>query len=200
VVAGLLSKRTAGRTWDPRMDEDAALMVRTRQGDKEAFALLVERYRVRAVSFAYRLLGDRHTAEDMAQEAFVRAYSSRHRYRPRAAFSTWFYRILSNICLNEIRRRGRRDHTLGLDETGETSSVAASPSADEEYRRRELAAAARRALDGLPGKQRLAVILQRFEGMDYAEIAEVMGLSRGAVDGLLSRAREALRRELSDYL
>jgi RNA polymerase sigma-70 factor (ECF subfamily) len=184
---------------DERMDEDAALMVRVSGGDQQAFAVLVERYRLRALNFAYRFLGDREAAEDVAQEAFVRVYQSRHRYRPQAAYATWFYHILSNLCLNEIRRRKRQ----GLALRPESAQAAAPPnisaSPDALYQQLELSAAVRRALAKLPDKQRLAVILQRFEGLDYAEIGRVMGISRGAVDGLLSRAKESVRRELSGY-
>jgi len=182
------------------LDDDAALMVRAGRGDQEAFGLLVERYRVRAVSFAYRFLGDRQTAEDIAQEAFVRAYESRHRYRPRAAFATWFYQILTNLCLNEVRRRGREERALAPVAPSDVDLPGASPSPEDELHWQDLHAAVQRALAELPDRQRIAVILQRFEALDYAEIARVMGVSRGVVDGLLSRAKETLRQRLSEFL
>ena len=182
------------------MDEDAALMVRVSGGDQQAFAVLVERYRLRALNFAYRFLGDREAAEDVAQEAFVRVYQSRHSYHPRAAFSTWFFHILSNLCLNEIRRRKRQERALQPHDVLATISPDFSASPDALHQQQELSAAVQRALAELPEKQRLAVILQRFEDLDYAEIGRVLGISRGAVDGLLSRAKESLRRELSNYL
>ena len=180
------------------MDDDAALMVRASRGDQDAFAILVERYCVRAVNFAYRFLGDREAAEDVAQEAFVRAYQSRHRYRPTASFSTWFYRILSNLCLNEMRRRQRQERAL---QSGGSANLASSEAVSpaDQYQQQEMSAIVRCALAELPDKQRLAVVLQRFEGLDYDEIGRIMGVSRGAVDGLLSRAREFLRHKLSDY-
>ena len=185
---------------DERIDEDAALMVQVSRGDRDALATLVERYRLRALNLAHRFLGDRETAEDLAQEAFVRAYQSRHRYRPKAAFSTWFFHILSNLCLNEIRRRRREGRALQSETALAVASRGVAASPEEQYEREELSAAVRRALDELPDKQRLAVILQRLEGLDYAEIGRVMGVSRGAVDGLLSRAKESLRQGLSTYL
>jgi len=181
------------------MDEDAALMVRVSHGDQKAFAILVERYRQRALNFAYRFLGDRQAAEDIAQEAFVRVYQSRHRYRPQAAFSTWFHRILSNLCLNEIRRRERQDRALRSETASPTVSDQTAFSPEASYGQQELSVAVRQALAQLPDRQRLAVLLQRFEGLDYTEIAQVMGISRGAVDGLLSRAKESLRRELARH-
>lgn len=181
------------------VDEDAALMVRVRHGDQEAFALLVERYRVRAVNFAYRFLAHRQTAEDVSQEAFVRAYESRHRYRPRATFSTWFFQILLNLCLNEVRRRRREERALSPVARAEDDLPHVSPSPEDEYQQQELRAAVQRAVAELPDRQRIAVILQRFEGLDYAEIARVMGVSLGVVDGLLSRAKETLRQKLSEY-
>lgn len=180
------------------MDEDAVLMSLVRHDDHQAFARLVERYRVRAVNFAYRFLGDRQAAEDLAQEAFVRAYQSRHRYRPTALFSTWFFRILSNLCLNEDRRRQRQERALQSPHTADLSSDRPI-SPEDEYQQQELSAIVRQALTELPDKQRLAVILQRFEGLDYGEIGRIMGISRGAVDGLLSRAKDALRGKLSNY-
>jgi RNA polymerase sigma-70 factor, ECF subfamily len=184
---------------DGRMDQDTALMVEVSGNNQQAFGLLVERYRLRAINFAYRFLGDRQAAEDVAQEAFVRVYQSRQRYHPKAAFSTWFYRILSNLCLNEIRRRTRQPQALQPQDVLATILPDLSASPDAHYQQQEMSAAVRQALGELPDKQRLAVILQRFEGLDYEEIGRIMGTSRGAVDGLLSRAKEALRQKLSDY-
>ena len=185
---------------DGRMGEDAALMVQVSRGDQDAFAILVERHRLRALNFAHRFLGDRQAAEDIAQEAFVRAYQSRHRYRPKAAFSTWFFHILSNLCLNETRRRRRQERALQSETAFPLPLDGVSASPGDQYQQQELSAAVRQAIGELPDKQRLAVILQRFEGLDYAEIGRVMGVSRGAVDGLLSRAKESLRQKLSTYL
>ena len=182
-----------------RIDEDAALMMRVSRGDLRAFETLVERYRLRALNFACRFLGDREAAEDVAQEAFIRVYHARHRYRSRASFSTWFFRILSNLCLNEIRRRKRREEQLQPESTPAILQPDLSVSLDTRYQQQELGAAVRCALAELPDKQRVAIILQRFDGMDYDEIASVMKMSRGAVDGLLSRAKESLRRRLSAH-
>ncbi len=181
------------------MDDDAVLMREAAGGDQNAFATLVERYRVRAVNFAYRFLGDHQAAEDVAQEAFVRAYQSRHRYRPAATFATWFFRILSNLCLNEVRRRKRQGLVFGPPNAATTATPDPSASPDAQYEQQELGTAVRRALAALPEKQRLAVILQRYEDMDYEQIGRIIGASRGAVDGLLSRAKGTLRQELSNY-
>lgn len=181
------------------MDDDTGLMHKAARGDQSAFTALVERYRVSSVNFAYRFIGDRQTAEDLAQEAFIRAYQSRHRYRPIATFATWFFRILTNLCLNEIRRRTRQGVGLELEDSQTTATIDQPASPSVRYEQQELQMAVQRALADLPEKQRLAVILQRFEGMNYVAIGQVMGMSRGAVDGLLSRAKESLRQQLADY-
>lgn len=178
-------------------------MVRVMEGDEAAFVALVDMYRDRAVNVAFRYLGDRASAEDLAQEAFVRVWQRRERFDPSQDFSPWFYRILTNLCLDHLRREEQRGGHLSLvsdDEGPETppSSETASPA--EHVERQELSARVQSALKMLPDRQRMALVLQHYEGLSYDDIAEAMGCSRGTVDGLLSRARATLRDRLGEFL
>ncbi len=188
------------------VDPDAALMFAFQRGEESAFATLVDRHRERVFRLACRYLGDDNAAEDLAQEAFMRVYRARHSWRPEAKFSTWLYRVTANACLNELRsRRTRRavETTAsagpggvlppeGPDPKGEPPEAAAI--------REETAARVRAAVARLPDDQRLAVVLSKYEGLSYRELADAMERSVPAVKSLLVRARENLRRDLTDVL
>jgi RNA polymerase sigma-70 factor, ECF subfamily len=177
-------------------------MARVAEGDEEAFVALIDMYRERAVSIAFRYLGDRASAEDLAQEAFVRVYERRGRFDPSQDFSPWFYRILTNLCLDHLRREEHRSGHLSLVSDGEgpqpPADETASPAAKVE--RDELSFRVQAALLQLPDRQRMALVLQHYEGLSYDEIAAAMDCSRGTVDGLLSRARSSLRERLAEFL
>jgi len=183
-------------------DTAPELMARVREGDEDAFVALVDMYRDRALNIAYRYLGDRASAEDLAQEAFVRVYERRERFDPSQDFAPWFYRILTNLCLDHLRRQERRGGHLSLvsedDDAQPQADDTASPAAQVE--RDELSHRVQAALLRLPDRQRMALVLQHYEGLSYDQIAEAMDCSRGTVDGLLSRARSALRDGLRDFL
>ncbi len=189
-------------------DPDIRLMLRVRDDDSAAFAELVERFQARMISVMHHLLGDAQEAEDLAQEVFLRVYRHRKKYRPKAKFATWLFTIANHLALNVIRHRKRRS-ALPL-ELNESGPLGARPEeqlvADrqqpptQQLQHEELAAQIRRALDSLNERQRMAVILNKFEDMNYAEIAEVMGLSTKAVKSLLCRARTRLRDALKDYV
>ncbi len=176
-------------------------MVRACEGDEDAFVALVDMYRERAVNIAFRYLGDRASAEDLAQEAFVRVYERRERFDPSQDFSPWFYRILTNLCLDHLRREERRGGHLSLVSEDEDPQPPADDSASPatQVERDELAHRVQAALLRLPDRQRIALVLQHYEGLSYDEIAEAMDCSRGTVDGLLSRARAALRDRLREF-
>jgi len=177
-------------------DVDADLMARFAAGDDGAFETLMARRRQWVLNLVYRFVGDREEAEDLAQEAFVRLYRARRRYRPTARFSTFLYRLVTNLCLNETRRRQRRP-TVVLEAADE---VAADDSPAKTATRRELAAQVQTALRRLPDNQRLAMVLFRFEGLSQREVAEAMECSVGAVEALLHRAGRNLRRDLQEYV
>jgi RNA polymerase sigma-70 factor (ECF subfamily) len=187
-------------------DPDAALMEALQRGDESAFAKLVDRHRERVFRLACRYLNDETAADDLAQEAFIRVYRARHTWRPEAKFSTWLYRVTANACLNELRaRRARKavETTASAGPGGEVAVDAADPRAadpGDAVLRGELAAVVRGAVQELPEDQRMAVLLSKYEGLSYRELAEAMDRSVPAVKSLLVRARENLRKSLTPYL
>ena len=191
---------------------DEGLMARTGQGDRYAFEVLVRRHQASVLNLAHRFIGDPTRAEDLAQELFVRVWQSAKGYRPEAKFRTWMYRIVTNLCLNELKSPWRKRlvpfHWFGSDgqrsddEGVETTIVDETPSPEERLLAQERIRRVAHALQSLPGNQRLALILKRYEGLSYQEIAKVLGCSVSAVESLLVRAkrniREKLRREKND--
>lgn len=163
--------------------------------DPAAFKDLFERYYPRAVNVAYRMLGDRDQAEDIAMEAFAKIYEARDSYRASATFSTFLHRVISNLCLNAARRR-----RVVLEEPLEPER-AADDSCDpaSAVQRAELACAVRAAVLSLPPNQRLALVLTRYEQMSYQAAADAMNVSVGALESLLHRAKANLRKSLSKF-
>ncbi len=189
-------------------DPDIRVMLRVRDDDPAAFAELVELYQHRLVTVMQHLVGNKDEAEDLAQEVFLRVYRVRKKYRPRAKFSTWLFTIANNLALNALRARQRKPVvSLDVRDSGPLGPRPAEQLVrDREgqpgarLQQQELAAVVRLALEGLNERQRMAVVLNKFEDMNYAEIAEVMELSTKAVKSLLSRARENLRDALRQYV
>lgn len=189
-------------------DPDIRLMLRVRDDDNAAFEELVELYQHRLVAVMNHLVGNAEEAEDLAQEVFLRVYRSRKKYRPRSKFSTWLFTIANNLALNALRSRKRKPMmSLPAQDSGPLGPRPAeqiirdrSSGPMRRLERQELADLIRRALEGLNERQRMAVVLNKFEDMNYAEIADVMGLTTKAVKSLLSRARMNLRAALSGYI
>jgi len=189
-------------------DPDIRLMLRVRDDEPGAFEELVERYQHRLVGVMHHLVGSAEEAEDLAQEVFLRVYRARKKYRPRAKFSTWLFTIANNLALNSLRSRQRKPVVpLNVRDSGplgprpaEHLVRARTEQPVQSLQQQELAAIIRRALEGLNERQRVAVVLNKFEEMSYEEIAEVMGLTTKAVKSLLSRARSNLRDALQDYI
>jgi len=181
-------------------------MLQVREDVPGAFEVLVERYQNRLLGVLTHLIGDASEAEDLAQEVFLRIYRARKGYKPKAKFSTWLFTIANNLASNHLRSKGRHP-TVGL-EAGEGSQAigaaerVAAPggTASSQIRQVELAEIVREAVAELADDQRLAVLLNKFEEMSYAEIAAVMGRSDAAVKSLLARARNQLRGQLDAYL
>ncbi len=181
---------------------DVQLMLDVKAGDDSSFELLLHKYRTPLVHFLYRMVRDAATAEDLAQEVFLRVYRARKKYAPSAKFSTWLFRIATNLALNSLRDGRHRRMEVSLDapaEAGETplELPAREPRADERLIERDRAALIRRAVLKLPEKQRAAVLLHKYHELDYAEIAGVLECSESALKSLLFRAYEALRVELA---
>ena len=197
--AGLTSSQMALR------DPDVRLMLRVRDADdRAAFAELVGRFQHRLLAVLRHVVGDAAEAEDLAQEAFLRVYRTRAKYHPTAKFATWLFAVAHNVALNALRDRNRRPGFQVVKPQGSAAEVAAPDRPDNapshHLRQLELAAAVRRAMDTLNERQRVAVVLSKFEDMPYAEIGAVMGMSEKAVKSLLARARVQLRDALKGYV
>jgi len=208
-MAGVTSETQARQNVSPANEgtSDADVMLRVKAGDDSAFAYLVQKYRRPMVSFMYRMAHNAAAAEDLAQEVFLRVYRSRESYEPSAKFSTWLYRIATNLAVNYVRdtRHERPENMVSVDEpdqeTGLTMDVRdTSLTAEEEILRRERMAAIRQRVQALPARQRLAVLMHKYQQMDYRQIAQVLKLSESATKSLLFRAYETLRVQLKEFL
>ncbi len=185
---------------------DTDLMMRVKAGDKSAFKPIVENYQRRVINVAYRLLGNREDAEEVAQETFLRAYLSAKSYKPQAELFTYLYSIATHLALNRLRKR-KRVRWFSLDASREDGAeepgqeVIGNPvdRPDMSLERAEREALVRHALDALPAAQKTAVILNRYEGLSYKQIAEVMDISVSAVESKLHRAKQTLRKKLIAY-
>lgn len=182
-------------------------MLRVKTGDESAFAYLVQKYRRPIVAFMHRMCHNPATAEELAQEVFLRVYRSRESYEASAKFSTWLYRIATNLAVNNARdtRRERPENVVRLDEadqeTGATPDLPdESITAEQEMLQRERAAAIRQRVQALPERQRIAVIMHKYQQMDYRQIGEVLKLSESATKSLLYRAYETLREQLKEFV
>jgi RNA polymerase sigma-70 factor (ECF subfamily) len=189
-------------------DPDTRLMIAVRDDQPGAFEELVERYQHRLIAVLHHLVGNAEEAEDLAQEVFFRVYRARKKYRARCKFSTWLFTIANNLALNSLRSRQRKPVVpLNTRDSGplgprpaEQLAVDSGQQPAQRMQQQELVVIIRRALDGLNERQRMAVLLNKFEDMNYAAIAEVMGLTPKAVKSLLCRARSNLRVALEDYI
>ncbi len=186
---------------------DAEMMLRVKAGDDSAFDYLVKKYRRPMIGFMYRMARNTAAAEDLAQEVFLRVYRSRANYEPSAKFSTWLYRIATNLGVNHARdtRHERPENTMNLDEpdseTGTTPDLADKAlTVEEGIVRRERLQAIRQKIEALPERQKLAVLMHKYQEMDYRQIAEVLKLSESATKSLLFRAYETLRTELREFV
>ena len=186
---------------------DAEVMLELRSGNMAAFDVLLAQYRKPIVHFMFRMVHNQAVAEELAQEVFLRVYRSRETYRAEARFSTWLYRIATNLGVNHARdtRHERTASTVYLDETdsetGTTPDVADStPSVESSMLRRERMNAIRQHVLALPERQQSAVLMHKYEGMDYKQIGEVLKLSESATKSLLFRAYQTLREKLKDFV
>jgi RNA polymerase sigma-70 factor (ECF subfamily) len=190
-------------------DPDVKLMLQVRDDVTGAFEVLVGRYQQRLLGVLLHLVGRADEAEDLAQEVFLRIYKARKGYRPRSKFSTWLFTIANNLAMNHLRGKGRHP-TVALDGGAAAASTGTVPAAERvaapggtasaQMRQVELAEVVREALEGLGEDQKMAVLLNKFEDMSYAEIAEIMGRTEPAIKSLLARARMNLRERLEPYL
>jgi len=184
---------------------DVRLMLDVKAGDDASFELLLRKYRTPLVHYLGRMVGDSATAEDLAQEVFLRVYRARSRYSPSAKFTTWIFHIATNLALN-ARRDGRyRQLEVSIQQASHSEEgdrrmleiPDGQPGAEQRLLARDRAALIRRAVEELPEKQRAAVLLHKYEELDYDQIAGILGCSESALKSLLFRAYETLRIKLA---
>ncbi len=183
------------------LDCDAQLMLRVKEGDSASFAALLDRHRAPLVRFLYRMVQNRAVAEELAQEVFLRVFRSRSSYEPAAKFTTWLFRIATHLALNALRDGKNERGQERLDAVGAGLPVRhvsdKRPSAEQTMLREARFDEVRRAVAALPAKQRAAVLMHKYEEMEYAQIAKALGCSESAVKSLIFRAYETLRARLA---
>jgi len=186
---------------------DAAVMLRVAAGDETAYNYLVQKHYRAMIHFLFRMVHSQPVAEELAQEVFLRVYRSRESYRAEAKFTTWLYRIATNLAVNHARdtRHERAAQNVYLDapdeETGTTPDVADDePTVEQQLLREERMAAIRKQVMALPERQRMAVLMHKYQGLDYRQIGEVLKLSESATKSLLFRAYQTLRDKLKDFV
>jgi RNA polymerase sigma-70 factor, ECF subfamily len=184
---------------------DVQLMLAVKEGDELSFELLLRRYRTPLVNFLNRMVRDSGLAEDLAQEVFMRVYRARKEYEPNAKFTTWLFRIATNLALNAVRDGRHRQMEISIDEKmddGEQEQARLdvadkTPNIENRLLARDRAAVIRNAVESLPEKQRAAVLLHKYVELDYSEIARTLDCSESALKSLLFRAYETLRVQLA---
>lgn len=193
-------KRDMGAT-AAALDYDAELMLRVKEGDGASFGVLLDKHRLSVIHFLYRMVQNHAVAEELAQEVFLRVYRSRGTYEPTAKFTTWLFRIATHLALNSLRDGKNEQSQERLDD--DSNDMPARQVSDKkptveafmvyESRLEEV----RRAVATLPEKQRAAVLMHKYQEMEYSQIAKVLNCSESAVKSLLFRAYETLRARLA---
>lgn len=203
VAGGLLSARSS----ESGQISDAEAMQRAGAGDEACFEYLVAKYRRPIVGFMYRMVHNQAIAEELAQEVFLRVYRARASYRAEARFSTWLYRIATNMAINHARdsRQERASTSVLLDQPDETTGVRPDvpdrhPLAEEEILEKERVHRIREQILALPERQRMAVVMHKYQELDYREIGAVLKLSESATKSLLFRAYRTLRDRLKEFV
>jgi RNA polymerase sigma-70 factor (ECF subfamily) len=184
-------------------EPEAKIMAAVAKGNFSAFRLIVERHHRPLINFVSKFVGDRAMAEDIAQEVFLRVFKAAKDYRPKARFKTWLFKIATNYCLNEIRASKRRPQFVDLFELNEAGFLAVAPAEycpEKKSENEELGNILRAAIARLPEKQKTSLLLQKYEGFSYEEISHFMGCSVSAVESLIQRARQNLKKALLPYL
>jgi RNA polymerase sigma-70 factor (ECF subfamily) len=183
------------------LDYDAELMLRVKEGDAASFDVLLQKHRSAVVHFLYRMVLNQAVAEELAQEVFLRVYRSRSTYEPTAKFTTWLFRIATHLALNALRDNKNERFQDRLDD--DTSDLPirqvsdSRPTVEQNMLYQARLAEVRKAVSMLPEKQRAAVLMHKYEEMEYSQIAKVLGCSESAVKSLLFRAYESLRARLA---
>lgn len=188
-------------------DQDTKLMLKFQSGDDYSFEILFRKYSASLINFAYRFLGSHTKAEEVAQEALLKIYMAQKSYHPKAKFSTWVYRITTNICLNELRKHEYRQPPISLDNPDKNHRNRQSqltdyktPTPEQNLERKLFEEALNGAINKLPGKQRAAFLLNRFNSATYKDVALTLGCSESSVKSLIHRATATLKKQLKQYL
>ena len=188
-------------------DPDALLMLEFQRGNHASFEILFKKYARLLINFGYRFLGSRTRAEEVAQEVLLKVYLAKESYRSDAKFSTWVYRIATNLCLNELRRHEYQKPPLSLDTTeeelGKESIQRADdnvPLPDQVLESKRLEEAFSQAIEQLPERQRAAFVLNRFHDASYQDVAAILECSESSVKSLIHRATGTLKDRLKDYV
>jgi RNA polymerase sigma-70 factor (ECF subfamily) len=183
------------------LDPDTALMLKVSQGDGVSFDLLLHRHRSSVVNHLYRSVRNRAIAEELAQDVFVRVYRSRERYQPEAKFTTWLFRITTNVALNWRRDSRYENGHVRLDdrELPKLELRSKEPGLEDVLLEQSRASEIRKAVETLPSKQLAAVLMHKYEGMDYSQIAAVLNCSIPALKSILFRAYQTLRQRLPQF-
>ena len=205
ILPQLLTMKRVRQDVEAMARTDVQLMLDVKAGDELSFELLLRKYRTPLVNFLYRMVRDTAVAEDLAQEVFLRVYRARNEYAPSAKFTTWMFRIATNLALNSVRDNRHRRMDISVDQTmdnGEDDQRPMelpdhTPTIEQELVARTRSEMILRAVHALPEKQRAAVLLHKYQEMDYDEIARVLECSESALKSLLFRAYETLRVELA---
>jgi len=183
------------------LDYDAELMLRVKEGDGVSFGILLEKHRSAVIHFLYRMVQNHSVSEELAQEVFLRVYRSRSTYEPTAKFTTWLFRIATHLALNWLRDGKNERSQEHLDDTSDDMPVRQvsdrAPSVEQNMVSQVKIHEIRRAIATLPEKQRAAVLMHKYEEMEYSQIAKVLSCSESAVKSLLFRAYETLRMRLA---
>jgi RNA polymerase sigma-70 factor, ECF subfamily len=184
------------------LERDAELMLRVREGDSASFSLLLERHRGPVIHFLYRMVQNQAVAEELAQEVFFRVYRSRASYEPTARFTTWLFRIATHLALNWIRDERHENGNESIEHEKAKEGIARqfsdrAPTVEQVMVRQVKLAEVRAAIESLPSKQKAAVLMHKYQEMDYSQIAAILDCSESAVKSVLFRAYETLRSRLA---
>lgn len=174
-------------------DTDIRLMLEVQSGNIRSFEELLAKHQKGVLNVIYRYVNNEHLAEDLAQEAFLRIYKARSSYQPQAKFTTWLYKIVTNLCLNELKRHKK---TYSLDQAPDQADIKPSQPAEKT----ETINKVKEVIADLPPNQRMAVVLNKYQGLPYEAIAQSLGISAKAVKSLLARARANIKERLAGYV
>jgi RNA polymerase sigma-70 factor (ECF subfamily) len=184
-------------------EPEAKIMSEIAEGNISAFREIVELHQKPLINFISRFIGDKTTAEDIAQEVFIKVFKAAKDYRPKSKFKTWLFKIASNLCLNQIRDNKNRPQIMDIFELNESGFFAIAPDSycpGKTFENKELVEVIHHAIRNLPKKQKIALLLQKYNGFSYNEISHIMGCSVSAVESLIQRARQNLKKPLTSYL